>query len=358
MLMEQFMKDEMSGIDLDDVELGDCSLNTDSTNYTGEQASAKSLSAMLKDSESGISNLNLYRAVAVAAENNIIDSDETNWNLGITKSEFIDLLVNTLMSDTSNRYDSEDENDMGNGGAKNDQSGLTEEELIAEGVDEDNSITEEDINAESTDTDTDTDKKSDTSSKSESKSKDETTNLSKENTVDYKVKKMSATKMYATTTVNIRKGPSTDYDKVGTLTYGESVTVNGKVSYNDKTWYRIKTSDGSEQFVVAQHLSTTKPAAQSSSNNSSSSSSSSGKSSSSSSNSSKGSSSSGSGSSKGSSSSSGKSSSGGSSKGGSSSSSGSSGSNKELEGHAFTTEDGGTAHYEFDLDLNDNLTGE
>lgn len=75
------------------------------------------------------------------------------------------------------------------------------------------------------------------------------------------------TVMYAAGDCNIRSGAGTQYDKVGSLSKGEAVTVNGKVeSDEDKLWYVIKTEDGSTQMVSASMLSETKPVTQTSSN--------------------------------------------------------------------------------------------
>lgn len=74
------------------------------------------------------------------------------------------------------------------------------------------------------------------------------------------------TVMYATGDCNIRSGAGTQYDKVGSLSKGEAVTVNGKAeSDEDKLWYVIKTEDGSTQMVSASMLSENKPVTQTSS---------------------------------------------------------------------------------------------
>lgn len=75
----------------------------------------------------------------------------------------------------------------------------------------------------------------------------------------YTVQTISNKTMYAKSACNIRKGPSTNYDKAGSLSKAQKVTVNGKVTYQDKTWFRLKTTDGSEQFVASSLLSDTKP---------------------------------------------------------------------------------------------------
>lgn len=64
------------------------------------------------------------------------------------------------------------------------------------------------------------------------------------------VKEMSATK-YAKSTVNVRKGPSADTEKLGGLSTNQKVTVTGQA---DNGWYRID-FNGQSGFVSDQYLS-------------------------------------------------------------------------------------------------------
>ena len=69
--------------------------------------------------------------------------------------------------------------------------------------------------------------------------------------------------MYATTNANLRSGPDTTYDIVGSLTYAQEIVCNGKVEDGDKEWLVLKTEDGSIQMVSAKLVSRTKPQPQS-----------------------------------------------------------------------------------------------
>lgn len=73
------------------------------------------------------------------------------------------------------------------------------------------------------------------------------------------VKEMSATK-YAKSTVNVRKGPSADTEKLGGLSTNQKVTVTGQA---DNGWYRID-FNGQSGFVSDQYLSDEKVTAASS----------------------------------------------------------------------------------------------
>lgn len=68
------------------------------------------------------------------------------------------------------------------------------------------------------------------------------------------VEPMSA-EMYAKASVNVRKGPSTSYDRVGHLDEGEKVEVTGVC---ENGWYRIE-FEGGEYYVGGSYLTDTKP---------------------------------------------------------------------------------------------------
>ena len=69
------------------------------------------------------------------------------------------------------------------------------------------------------------------------------------NETTYSVVEMSATK-YAKQSVNIQKGPGTDYEKIGSLTMNQKVTVTGQA---DNGWYRIS-YNGGDAYVSNKYL--------------------------------------------------------------------------------------------------------
>lgn len=69
----------------------------------------------------------------------------------------------------------------------------------------------------------------------------------------FTVTEVTATK-YATQSVNVRSGPSTDYDKIGGLTTNQEVQVTGQASTG---WWRIQ-YNGSEAYVSDKYLSDSK----------------------------------------------------------------------------------------------------
>ncbi|MDE7259205.1 MAG: SGNH/GDSL hydrolase family protein, partial [Lachnospiraceae bacterium] len=62
--------------------------------------------------------------------------------------------------------------------------------------------------------------------------------------------------MYATGAVNVRKGPSTDFERVGGLAYGQEVTVTGQA---DTEWYEIVYGE-EKAYVSNKYLQNDKPA--------------------------------------------------------------------------------------------------
>ena len=81
---------------------------------------------------------------------------------------------------------------------------------------------------------------------------------------EYDIEPMDDTTMWAKQDSNIRNKPYVDGSYViGSLKTGQEVIVNGKVVYNEKTWYVLKPTEDSEdketEFVSGSLLSTNKP---------------------------------------------------------------------------------------------------
>lgn len=70
--------------------------------------------------------------------------------------------------------------------------------------------------------------------------------------------------VWATGTVNLRSGPSTEDDKVGSLNKNQSVTRIGIGTGDYSSWSKVKLSDGSEVYAASNYLTTTKPSTSSS----------------------------------------------------------------------------------------------
>ena len=65
--------------------------------------------------------------------------------------------------------------------------------------------------------------------------------------------------VWATGNVNLRSGPSTNDEKVGSLSKNQSVTRIGIGTGDYSNWSKVKLPDGSEVYVASSYLTTTKP---------------------------------------------------------------------------------------------------
>lgn len=88
--------------------------------------------------------------------------------------------------------------------------------------------------------------------------------IQSEPVADYTVESMDAQTMYAQQSVNLRQGPSIEYDRVGSLSTNQSVTIIGYVETVSGKWYQLSTGE----FVSAKYLGTDKVVVQAPSNNS------------------------------------------------------------------------------------------
>ena len=136
--------------------------------------------------------------------------------------------------------------------------GSIDSESDDETVDEDDSMVTADTmqekpSEEVTETDTEVQQSEDFTEETsdEEKSEDVVEEISEEveEKPEYSVSDMDKV-MYAQRSVNVRTGPSTDYEKLGALNTNQAVTVTGQA---DTGWYRID-YDGKEGFVSDRYL--------------------------------------------------------------------------------------------------------
>ena len=182
---------------------------------------------------------NLYRALVVAKDKGIITDTDSRWDEGLTKVEAIELLVNALKA-TPGAYSADQGTISGNEVAES-----TTDTTNGNGAGASD-------NAEVTQDDPEDTKEL----------KDESIEAT-----DYTIEPMEDTTMYCIKTGNVRIGPSIDYDKVDSITYGQVLTVVGKVVYGEKTWYVLKadtsaTADTDKKMVSSTIVSLTKPTTQ------------------------------------------------------------------------------------------------
>lgn len=80
----------------------------------------------------------------------------------------------------------------------------------------------------------------------------------------YTITQMEEVRMYASAAVNVREGPSTDFERVGALRAGQEVRVTGETSTG---WYEIAYNETvgyvSDKYLQAEPLRQTEPAASS-----------------------------------------------------------------------------------------------
>ena len=75
----------------------------------------------------------------------------------------------------------------------------------------------------------------------------------------YEIISTDDTTYYALQTCNLRSGPGTDYDKIGSLTYAQEIVCNGRVESGTKIWLVLKTDNDEVQMVSASLVSRDKP---------------------------------------------------------------------------------------------------
>lgn len=104
MIVNTFFSEDLASVDLNttEVEIDDATNAgniAETQGFTGEQTSSKVLKYMIENVDAGVDET-IYKSLVVAIDKELI-TRETNWNLGITKYEFMDLLIEALKKDTS-----------------------------------------------------------------------------------------------------------------------------------------------------------------------------------------------------------------------------------------------------------------
>lgn len=184
----------------------------------------------------------IYQALVTANELGIIGSD-TRWDEGLTKTEAIQLYIDTVQAYTKE-----------NGYAVDSTGGQGEDFEVAEAQ---QAIVDDGSGSNVGGAEFDRDE--------EEVQADVMDEFDTIDEADYEIIPMEDTTFYALQAANLREGPGTQYDKVGSLTYAQEITCNGKVESDNKEWLVLKTDDGSTQMVSASLVSRTKPSTSSSS---------------------------------------------------------------------------------------------
>lgn len=178
----------------------------------------------------------IYNAMLVAYEKGIIGT-ETRWDEACTRVEAIELLIKVLEKEEGiERYSA--------------KLGLTDQPEQPEITEEQRKAEEKEIEEFAAYVNSNDDDKN---------TPIETPAPMEEIENDYEVVPMDPTTYYATTSVNLRQGPSADdFVKIGALSLGEEVTVVGEVNEykgNAVKWYQLSTGE----FASANYFSLEKP---------------------------------------------------------------------------------------------------
>lgn len=88
LLMNRFYGEELDTYKADNVKLEDAKDKGEDTGRTR----IEELSEMLNNPESGVEH-SMYKAIALAYEKGILDTEKTRWNEGITKAEMLELII-------------------------------------------------------------------------------------------------------------------------------------------------------------------------------------------------------------------------------------------------------------------------
>lgn len=194
---------------------------------------------------------NLYKAIVLANSKGIIDNTD-DLDSAITKADAVEIICKALMQNTNIEQFNYNAGTVDTGY----EYAVPEEIVETEGMNGNAAgdlyvPDEEDLAIED----------EATLAQQEAQEADEQTQS--ESIAEYTVASMDAQTMYAQSSVNLRQGPSTEYDKVGSLSTNQSVSVTGYVETTSGKWYQLSTGE----FVSAKYLGTDKVAVQAPSNN-------------------------------------------------------------------------------------------
>ena len=215
-------------------------------------------SAIIKEFVSNPSKIDesLYKAIVFANEKGI--SNTENMDSAITKGDAVEILCKALMQNTSIEEFNYNMGSVDTGYEYIEPTETTEtEEISGNGTGDIYEPTEEDTQVE------------DEAAQAieEAQQADEQLQSEPEQTTseesNYTITPMTTQTMYAQQAVNLRQGPGTEYDKVGSLSTNQSVEITGYVETSNGQWYQL--SDG--DFVSSKYLKDTKVSTTTTTNN-------------------------------------------------------------------------------------------
>lgn len=207
-----------------DVGKTDETLSDDLSLTTIKDAGDITFQEALNNPENGLPT-EMYNILARAVALGFITEGTLNWDEAITKADAIDLFIDAVenvniecgwfVSTAGDLYELTEED-------------MQEENEITESINEANQADQEIASTETPAPEAPT----------------------------YTVEPIDNQIMYAQQSVNLRQGPSTEYDKVGSLSTNQQVTVTGKVTMDNSIWYQLSTGE----FVASKYLGTDKVA--------------------------------------------------------------------------------------------------
>lgn len=255
MIINKYFAEELGKVDITKVEFIDAK---DGGNIAEQQGFVDydycrdyEMVYMLQDTNVGVTT-ELYKALVVAYNKGLI-GEETRFDESITVSEAVEILVNALIQENGmEQFTSLTGSNSEN--TSESESALAEEVITVANSEDPFIIVEKEIEEK-------VEPMGQQETEQEIVEQQETEQEQHQEVVEqapaYEVEALNKT-MYATSSVNLRKGPSTDYSKVGSLSYAEKVKVIGVVrSYKGEPclWYQLS----SGEFVSGNYLSDNKP---------------------------------------------------------------------------------------------------